>query len=315
VSKLKKPKKSAFKTTLQKGDLIEIIAPGSSAPFEYLEKGAEVLRSWGLDVHYDENLLRPDMYLAHNDRFRFESFKKAMTNPKVKAVWCLRGGYGSIRLLPAIEKMKTPASPKLLIGFSDVTSLHMLINQKWKWPSLHASLIDRLALGTLSPENLAELNASLFDPEYCTKFENLIALNKAAEKKKKIEGKVVGGTLLVVTSSLGTPSQIKAKNKILFLEEIAERAYRIDRCLQQLKQAQVFADVSAVVVGDFVNCQERDGKDLVSATLNNFFSDLKIPAFKGLQAGHGQIQRPLFFNTQTVLTCGNHPQMLNYSSV
>jgi len=98
----------------------------------------------------------------------------------------------------------------------------------------------------------------------------------------------------------------------LDVEEIAERAYRIDRLLQQMKQAKIFDGVSAVVFGDFVNCQEADGKDYVQPTLENFFRDMKIPAFKGMQAGHGEIQRPVFFNTQTVLTCGSTAQMLNY---
>jgi muramoyltetrapeptide carboxypeptidase len=312
VSKLKKTKKSSLHFPLVQNDLIEIIAPGSSAPLENLIKGAEVLRSWGFQVQYDENILKPELYLAQSDKYRFKAFKKAMTNPKVKAVWCLRGGYGALRLLPAIEKMQIPKQKKILIGFSDVTSLHNIINQKWKWPSLHASLIDRIGTGQLTPENCAELQSSLMNENHELVFKNLIPLNKAALKNKKINSTVVGGTLLVVASSLGTPSQIKTKGQILFLEEIAERAYRVDRCLQQFLQAGLFKDVAAVVFGDFVNCQEADGKDLIPETLERFFKNLKIPAFKGLQSGHADIQRPLYFNTQTVLTCGKDAQMINY---
>ena len=252
------------------------------------------------------------MYLAHSDQFRFKAFKKAMLNPEVKAIWCLRGGYGANRLLPEIEKMSVPKIKKLLIGFSDVTSLHNLINQKWKWPSLHASLIDRLASGRLSEINLDELKSSLLNFEHGATFKNLIPLNKAALKNQKIDSRVIGGTLMVVASSLGTPSQIKTKDLILFLEEIGERAYRIDRCLHQLKQAGLFKDVAAVVFGDFTNCLEADGKDLVPQTLENFFREIKIPAFRGIEAGHGETQRPLFFNTQTVLTCGSNSQMINF---
>jgi muramoyltetrapeptide carboxypeptidase len=313
VSKSKKTlkAKNPFYPLVQ-NDLIEIIAPGSSAPLENLVKGAEVLRSWGFQVQYDENILNPEMYLANSDKYRFEAFKKAMTNPKVKAVWCLRGGYGAIRLLPMIEKMPIPKKEKLLIGFSDVTSLHNLINRKWKWPSLHASLIDRLGTGKLSPENIKELQSSLFDSNHVSTYENLIPLNETAKKKKVIKSEIIGGNLVVLSSSIGTASQLKTKGKILFLEEIAERAYRIDRLLHQMKQAKMFEGVSAVVFGDFVNCQEADGKDYVQPTLENFFRDLKVPVFKGMQAGHGEIQRPVFFNTQTVLTCGSTAQMLNY---
>lgn len=275
-------------------------------------KGAEVLRSWGFQVQYDENILKPEMYLANSDKYRFEAFKKAMTNPKVKAVWCLRGGYGAIRLLPMIEKMPVPKKQKLLIGFSDVTSLHNLINRKWKWPSLHASLIDRLGAGKLSSENLNELQDSLLKTDYVAKFANLIAFNEAAKKKKVIKSEIVGGNLMVLSSSIGTPSQLKTKGKILFLEEIAERGYRVDRLLVQMQQAKMFEGVAAVVLGDFINGQESDGKDFVPATLENFFRAVKVPVFKGVQAGHGDVQRPVFFNTQTVLTCGSQAQMLNY---
>lgn len=308
----KLPKKKTNSYQLKPGDLIEIIAPGSSAPLEELVKGADFLRSWGFQVQYDENILNPDMYLANSDLYRFQAFKKAMTNPKVKAVWCLRGGYGANRLLPMIQKMAVPRKPKLLIGFSDVTSLHGVLNSKWKWSSLHASLIDRLGGGKLSTENLNELRSSITRSDHVNIFENLIPLNAAAEKKKQIKAEVVGGNLVVVTSSIGTPSQLKTKGRILFLEEIAERGYRVDRCLHQLQQAGLLKDVVAVVLGDFINGQEKDGKDLNPQTLKNFFRDLKIPAFQGLQVGHGEIQRPLFFNTQTVLTCGSSAQMLNY---
>ncbi len=297
---------------LVQNDLIEIIAPGSSAPPENLEKGEAVLRSWGLQVQYDPEMLKPDMYLSNSDAYRFNAFKKAMTNPKVKGIWCLRGGYGANRLLPLIEKMKVPRMQKLLIGFSDVTSLHQILNQKWNWPSLHGSLIDRLAAGSLSPENLKELRESLFESPTKILFSNLIPLNKFAKKKKVIKAKLVGGNLLVVTSSIGTPSQIKTKGRILFFEEIAERAYRVDRCLQQLKQANLLINVEAVVFGDFTRCEESDGKDLIHQTLINFFSELKIPAFMGLQVGHGQVQRPLFLNTPNVLTCGANPKLVNY---
>jgi muramoyltetrapeptide carboxypeptidase len=300
--------------TLKPGDLIEIIAPGSYAPLENLERGAEVLRSWGYQVTYDSSLLDPHIFLANSDEKRFQSFKKAIKNKESKAVWCLRGGYGAIRLLPMIEKMPVPKNTKLLIGLSDISSLHAIINQKWKWPSLHASLLDRLALNQLSPENTKELREALENHNYVTSFKNLVPLNTSAASNKKIKAEVVGGNLMVVTSTLGTPSQIKTKNKILFLEEIAERAYRVDRCLQQLKQAGALDGVLAVVFGDFVNCNEPNGENHIWATIEAFCKTLKIPFFKGVECGHGVQQRPLFFMTSAHLTCGKKPQMLVYSA-
>lgn len=314
MSKLKKiqlKKNPLF--LLKEGDLVDIIAPGSAAPEAALLAGVEVLKSWGLRVRYAADFLKPNMYLAHDDKYRFKSFQRALLSSESQAVWCLRGGYGAIRILPQIEEMKIPKKQKLLIGFSDVTSIHAVINQKWKWPSLHASLIDRLGQANFSQENKNELQASLMNLEYSAQFKGLIPLNKAALKKKKILSQVVGGNLMVATSTLGTPSQLKSRKKILFFEEISERAYRIDRCLQQLKQARIFDEAHAVIFGDFYQCLERDHKDYVTDTLIEFFAQIKVPAFKGLQVGHADVQRPLYFNSPTVLTCGEQPEMINYS--
>lgn len=313
MSKIKKLKKSHFES-LKRGDIIEIIAPGSYTSSETLKKGIEILKSWGYKVMCEDNLLDPHIFLSNTDEKRFASFKKAMTNKKSKAVWCLRGGYGSIRLLPLIEKMKIPNNKKILIGLSDISSLHAVINQKWKNPTLHASLLDRLALEKLSAENIHELRQVLENPECVTTFDKLIPLNKPARVLKKIKSQVVGGNLMVVTSTLGTASQIKTKNKILFLEELCERSYRIDRCLHQMKQAGIFDEVSAVVFGDFIDCNEPNKENHIQVTLEEFFDKLKVPAFTGIEVGHGDRQRPLFFNTETHLTGGKKPQMLVYSA-
>mgnify|MGYP001588236488 FL=1 len=210
--------------------------------------------------------------------------------------------------------MKIPNNKKILIGLSDISSLHVVLNQKWKVPSLHASLLDRLALEKLSAENIHELRQVLENPDYVTVFDNLVPLNKPALVLKKIKAQVVGGNLMVVTSTLGTPSQIKTKNKILFLEELCERSYRVDRCLHQMKQAGIFDEVCAVVFGDFIDCDEPNKENHIQVTLKEFFGKLKVPAFTGIEAGHGDRQRPLFFNTETHLTGGNKPQMLVHSA-
>ena len=314
-TKIKRNKfnKSAKLYPLEPGDTIEIIAPGSHAPLNHLEKGAEIIRSWGYNVIYDSALIKPQIFLSNSDEYRFESFKKAMNNPKTKMVWCLRGGYGAIRLLPMVEKMAKPRSPKLLIGLSDISSLQAVITQKWNFPCLHSALIDRFALEKLSDDNINEIKNSLTDPEFVMKFSNLLPLNKAATSGKKVKSEVVGGNLMVVTSTLGTPSQLKTKNKIIFLEELCERAYRVDRCLQQMKQAGLFQEAKAVVFGDFTNCDEPNKDNFIQEILEMFCQGLKIPAFRGIENGHGNLQRPLFFNTESHLTCMEKGEMLVYS--
>ena len=306
MSKSKKePKKISKKSTsyfLQPGDLIDIIAPGSATEAVVLENCVTALKSWGYQVRVDSNLLKPELFLSNSDEFRFKDLKNALLATDSKAIWCLRGGYGSIRLLPQLNDLKKPKQQKLFIGISDVSSLHLFLNQKWNWPSLHGPLIDRVGLGLLSVENIEEMKAVVSGQAKQTVFENLLPLTDKAKSVKKLEGPVIGGNLMVITSSLGTASQIRGDGKILFFEEMSERGYRIDRCLQQMKQAGVFKKVKAVVLGDFIKCQEPNGTDLSLPTLIQFFQELQMPAFSGVQSGHAPLQRPLFFNTKAQIT-------------
>ncbi|AGH95571.1 S66 peptidase family protein [Pseudobdellovibrio exovorus] len=315
VKTVKNKKRAIRLDALSSGDLIEVVAPGSYSPEENLQKGIKELQALGYEVSSDPSTLQPHLnFLSNTDHERFRFLKKALMSSKNKGVWCLRGGYGAIRLLPFLDKMKAPSKPKLLIGLSDVTSLHIYVTQKWGWPTLHAPLLDRLALKKLSKANLGELQSALEDANYVAEFKDLEPLNSSARKRKSIKSSVIGGNLMVLTSTLGTPYQIKTEGKILFIEEVSERAYRIDRCLQQLKQAGIFKGVQAVVFGDMTACDEPNKENYLDETLKSFFADAKFPVFRGVETGHGEIQRPLFFNTETHISCGDSARMLVYSA-
>lgn len=311
--------KNSSKTSsfyLQKGDIVDIVAPGSACPPEQLVAGVKWLEDQGFKARYDLDILKPDMYLSHSDEFRFKDLKKALFTKDSKAIWCLRGGYGSFRLWPELLKIKKAAPAKLFIGISDVTSLHQYLIQKWKWPVLYGSLLDRVGQGKLPPENEAELVDVITGQRQQMEFENLTALNQKAQKKSVINGKVLGGNLAVFTYSLGTALQPKIKTNekvILFFEDIGERGYKVDRFLQQLKQANVFKNVQAIVFGEFIDGLEKDGKSLVPNTLSNFAKHCKVPVFSGLDTGHGTVQRPLFLNSKARLSCGENPNMIVYS--
>ncbi len=287
---------------MQPGDLIDVIAPGSATENSILHSSVKALEAWGYKVRCSENLLKPELFLANTDAFRFQDLKKALEAKDSKAVWCLRGGYGSIRLLPFLNKMKTPQKKKLFIGLSDISSIHLFLNQSWKWPTVHGPLVDRLGLDLLTAENIQEMQHVMTGENTETLFDRLVPLTAAAKSVKNIAGTIIGGNLMVITSSVGTKNQINGSGRILFFEELSERGYRIDRCLQQMKQAGVFKNVKAVVFGDFIKCEEPDGIDLSLPTLTQFFSDMKIAAFAGVQSGHACLQRPLFFNTPAQIT-------------
>ncbi|AZZ36743.1 LD-carboxypeptidase [Bdellovibrio sp. qaytius] len=311
----KSSKSDAF--YLKRGDIIDIVAPASACSEENLKLGVKWIESLGFKPRYSPHILQPDLYLSNSDEFRFQDLKKALYAKDSKAIWCLRGGYGSFRLWPQMLKLTKKAPPKLMIGLSDITSMHQFLNQKWQWPSLHASLLDRVGQNKLPAANEKELVDVITGQIDAVEFLNLTPMNDLALKKKVIKGTVQGGNLCTYMVSVGTKLQPKYKKKdktILFFEDIGERGYKVDRFLQHLNQAGVFDQVAAIVFGDFVDGLEVSGQSLVHETLARFAKQCKIPVFSGVETGHGVIQRPLFFNTTAMLACGKNPNMIVYSA-
>lgn len=302
---------------LSKGDIVDIVAPASACSEESLKLGIKWIESLGFVPRCNPHILQPDLYLSNSDEFRFQDLKKAFYAKDSKAIWCLRGGYGSFRLWPQLLKLTQKAPPKLLIGLSDITSMHQFVNQKWQWPSLHASLLDRVGQNKLPAANEKELVNVITGELDAVEFVDLTPMNDFAIKKKVIKGTVRGGNLCTFMVSVGTKLQTKYTKKdkvILFFEDIGERGYKVDRFLQHLSQAGVFDNVAAIVFGDFVDGLEASGQSLVHETLARFAKQCKFPVFSGVETGHGVIQRPLFFNTPAMLTCDKNPNMIVYSA-
>lgn len=301
---------------LKRGDIVDIVAPASACSEEHFRMGVKWIESMGFKPRFNAHLLQPDLYLSNSDSFRFQDLKKALYAKDSKAIWCLRGGYGSFRLWPDLLKLSKKAPPKVFIGLSDITSMHQFLNQKWGWPTLHASLLDRVGQNKLPADVEQELVQVITGEKNAVSFSNLTAMNALASKKKVIKGTVRGGNLCTFMVSIGTklqPKYQKKDNVILFFEDIGERGYKVDRFLQHLSQADAFKNVAAIVFGDFVDGLESNGQSLVQETLMRFAKQTKIPVFSGVETGHGVIQRPLFFNSKAVLTCDKNPNMIVYS--
>lgn len=297
---------------LKMGDLIEIVAPASACPPEIIEKGVRWIEANGFRASVPKDLLKPEIYLSNSDSYRFEHLKKALLSKETKAIWCVRGGYGASRIIPDLMKVKKQKE-KLFIGISDITTLHLFFTQKWGWRTLHASLLDRLAEKKLTPENEQELIVALTGNKSEFEFSNLIPLNERAKKNTVIKSKLIGGNLTVLSSNVGTANAIIAKNYILFLEDLGERGYRIDRMLQQIKQSPNFKYCKAIVLGEFLGGDESNRENHVMTTLKKMSEGLSIPVFAGVDCGHGLVQRPLFFNTQAVLFSGAKAQLKIYN--
>ncbi|MEZ0392403.1 MAG: LD-carboxypeptidase [Pseudobdellovibrionaceae bacterium] len=288
-------------SALKPGDLVDVVSPGSGSRFEDVQLCVELLESWGLKVRLPKETFSEHPFHSNEDAVRLKLLKKALMAKDSKAIWCLRGGYGSNRLLPEMWKWKAPAQAKMLIGYSDITSLHLFLNQKWKWPSFHGPLLESLISGRLSLQQQQEAREVLFGEKRDMKF-SLKPLNSRAKKIKSLKASLSGGNLVVIESALGTPYNGNFQGKILFLEEVGERGYRIDRMLEHLRQSGSLKACKALVFGDFLYGDERDGKNFVSYAIERFAQLNLLPCFSGLATGHGEQNRMIPLGPKAILS-------------
>jgi muramoyltetrapeptide carboxypeptidase len=286
---------------LKPGDIVEIIAPASSCAPERLSGAIQFLIDWGLKPRVPRNIFGRDTICANDDASRLAQLKQALLAKDSAAVWCLRGGYGANRLIPDLVKMRAPVDAKLFIGLSDITSLNVFLNQEWGWPAIHGPMLDRLGRGETKPQYLREIKKFVFGEEDEIRFAKLKPMNEAAATTRVLKGPVTGGNIVTLQSTLGTRLQWDCAGKIVFMEEIGERGYRVDRILEHFRQAGCFDKARAVVFGDFTGGEEPDGKSRAPRVMRRFASQLAIPVLSGIQSGHGAIQRPLPLGTASEL--------------
>lgn len=291
--------------TVTSGDTINLIAPASRCSDKHLTDIKNLLTTWQLNYLVDDDIFGDDLLCANADAARLKSLSNALQHPTTKVILCARGGYGSMRLIPALANLTPPATPKLLIGMSDITALHLYLQQHWRWPGLHGAL----ALDKFSPESIAALKSILFGEVTQVSFTG-VALNPLAQQSQTLSSSVTGGNLCIIQNSIGTAWQLNAKNKIILLEEINERGYRIDRMLEHLQQAAIFKEATAIVFGDFIGGNEPNGTSLVPAVLARFAQQCPIPVIQVKGIGHGYTNFPIPLGTAATLQLGHHIQLV-----
>jgi muramoyltetrapeptide carboxypeptidase len=289
---------------LNAGDIVDVVSPGFASTPAEVEGARKFLRKWNLVPRIPKQLIQKHFLHANTDEKRFGFLREALEAEDSKIIWCLRGGYGSNRLLPDLDQLKKPKKQKLLVGISDITSLHVYFEQKWQWPTLHASLLDRMGSGKVPAKIEKETMDLLFGKTKAVEFKKLRAMNAPARNLTTLKSSVVGGNLIVLQSTLGTPYQVNTDGKILFIEDLGERGYRVDRVLEHFQQAGLFKKCKAMVIGEFLGGTETNGKALWPQVFKSWADKLQIPVFSGLEAGHGVIQRPVPLLTKCILTGG-----------
>lgn len=269
------------------GARVALVAPASAVPAEKLEPALDYVRTLGLEpvVYPSCYFANRDGYLAAKDDQRAKDLNDAFADPSIHGIWCIRGGYGGHRMLPLLNVEMIKKNPKWFGGYSDVTALHTFFNQICGFETYHCTMPstepnpDQYTLNWLKKAMFGSLTGELTEPEGDKP--NTLVSGTAS-------GRLCGGNLSLLAASLGTPWEIDTEGKILFLEDIGEKTYRVDSMLTQLRNAGKFHDCAGIILGAWTDCPpEYPEKTLL---LPEIFKQLIVPAGKpcisGVACGH-----------------------------
>ena len=266
---------------LKKGDTVGFIAPSSFIEKEDIKSSVEYFKQMGLKVKIADNICDKYRYMAGSDKKRALIINKMFADKNIKALICVRGGAGSTRMLPFLDYELIKNNPKAVIGLSDSTAIQNALI------SLSSNIGYSGYLAAYKPnqnsfDNKAGqyLRSVLFDDHCEIKSGECLVKGEA-------QGKIVGGNLCVLTYLCGTKYFPDLKNKILLIEEVGEKIYKIDLLLSQLKQQKNFDKLKGIIIGQFTNCQASDKNDgTIEDCIKDFISEYKIPVIYNLDYGH-----------------------------
>jgi muramoyltetrapeptide carboxypeptidase len=268
---------------LKRGDKVGIVAPASNIKRELLEAGCDGLRAMGYEPVYSESILERDLYFAGSVERRARELEEMFMRDDIHAILCARGGYGANYLLPLIDPGKIAAHPKVFIGYSDATTLLTRFVECSNFVTFHGPMVTKDFAVANGIDIVSWQNALNGNAEW------QIGADSGAKALAPGEGEGIlyGGCLSMLVAALGTPYDIHTAGSILFLEDVAEKPYRIDRMLMQLKLAGKFQDVRGIVFGEMLDCRQSEDQDYsLEEVVLRVVGDLRIPLAFGLRSGH-----------------------------
>ena len=270
---------------LKKGDLVDILAPAFGIHERDLKKIEEYLSSLGLRTRYPKNFMQGDLVCSATAEVRFEQLRDALFAEDSKAIWCVKGGGGSPQIIPYLNKITPPEKQKLFIAFSDITSIHFFLNQKWGWQTVHGPILWQIARERVDAETIQQIENIVFGRNYKNEFE-LKPISKNINSSEIKSEAVLGGNLKLVQCSIGTIWKIEPKNKILLFEDINETPYQVDRILTHINQSNLFDGAAAIIFGDFEGENMERDMPLIEKLLDRFANETTTPVFRVEGIGH-----------------------------
>ncbi|MBT6965474.1 MAG: LD-carboxypeptidase [Flavobacteriales bacterium] len=284
-----------FPEKLKIGDKIGIISPARKITLNELDPAIKTIESWELKVELGSNLFEVDNQFSGTIEQRSTDLQTMIDDDSIKAILCARGGYGTVQIIDNIDFSKLKNNPKWIVGYSDVTVLHSHLN-KLGIASLHATM--PINFKTNAKESLASLKNGLFGNE-----NNILCGPHPFNKFGKVEAEVVGGNLSILYSLLGSNSDVDTDGKILFIEDLDEYLYHIDRMMMNLKRNGKFTKLKGLVVGSMSDMNDNTipfGKTAEEIILE-YIKEFDFPVCFNFPAGHLDDNRTLVFGKECIL--------------
>lgn len=288
---------------LREGDTVGLITPSTSVSDpDRLLLAERTLRYFGLKPKFGRNVKKKEGYLGGSVEERVSDLHDMFRDPEVKAVFCIRGGFGSAHLLDAIDYNLIARNPKILLGYSDITALHLAIHRKTGLVTFHGPVV----LSRFSAYTQEHFRKAVFQTKPLGVLTNPPDSDPLRPshlmrtvRPGKARGPLVGGNLTLISTTLGTPYEIDTKGKIVFIEDVDEQPYSVDRMLTHLKLAGKLDQAAGIVFGECADCRPRDFKPSFDSTfttaevVDRILGKLSIPVFTGLTIGHTDDQLTL----------------------
>ncbi|PIZ08958.1 MAG: LD-carboxypeptidase [Flavobacteriaceae bacterium CG_4_9_14_0_8_um_filter_34_30] len=294
---------------LKKGDKVAIVSTARKVSLEELQPALQLLKSWQLEAIIGKTIGAEEHQFSGNDALRAEDFQCMLNNPEIKAIWCARGGYGTVRIIDLLDFNEFKKHPKWIIGYSDVTVLHSHLHVLG-FESLHAQM--PVDINNKSEATIETLRQALFGEEYV-----IGCVAKDAQTKVGIaRGQLVGGNLSILYSLCGSPSAIDTKGKILFIEDLDEYLYHIDRMLQNLKRNGYFENLAGFIVGGMAKMNDntipfgKTAEEIIAETVSGY----NFPVCFGFPAGHMEDNQAIILGREVVLEVGEWKTSLAFKN-
>ncbi len=288
---------------LKKGDIIGMVAPAGFMSIEKMQSCIETLDAWGYTVQLGTTThSQSQNYFSGSDDERLVDLQLMLDNPDVRAIMCARGGYGMSRIIDQIDFKQFCKHPKWIIGFSDITVLHAHLYAHMKMASLHAPMANAFNDGASENQYVRSLKDALEGQS-----SHYECLPHPLNRLGHVKGELVGGNLSLLVHVIGTPSDIKTKNRILFLEDVGEYLYQIDRMMIQLKRSGKLDKLAGLIIGGFTEIKDTErpfggtAEDIISQHVQEF----DYPVCFGFPVSHVQENYALKMGTKYQLKVGN----------